>query len=320
MRRNGWMGIVSFMLCALFIGFPAMEVCATDVVKVNMTEEILKVTDPRLMVSGYEVVEGEIAQEEAFSLEVDVTNVNEYADAYNVLLTFNSASGNIRLADGETNQVFWETIPAGQSVSFTMDYEVPAQYTSDTMVIEYNISYLDQYGNGYNNLSSITPKIDKSCEMLINSLSVAQKAVVGSKALVNVRYSTEGALEMKSARMLLEGDIAGGNKEVVLEVVEGGQQKSLDYYVSFDEEGAKSLTISFVYTDENGNEHILEGETFTVEVSKYQTAVVNVTQEGPLTFVTEANKYYIAAGCGCALVTLLLIMCIAVLKKNKKRG
>lgn len=323
MRRNRWMRVAGVMLCALFLTLPALEVSAGSVAEgeSNFLEEILKVTNPRLMVSGYEVKEGKIVQEEPFSLEVDVTNANVHADAYNVMVTFTSASDNVRLADGETNQVFWEKIPAGETVSFTMDYEVPAQYASDTLVMEYNISYLDQYGEGYSNVSSITPKIDKSCEMMINSLSVAGKAVVGSKTLINVRYSSEGALEMKEAKMLLEGDISGGSKEVVLEVPDAGQQKSLDYYVSFGEEGAKNLTISFVYTDENGEEHRVAGESFAVEVSKYQTAVVNVTQDNPLTFVTEANKYYIAAGCGCALAALLLIVCIAILKmKNKKRG
>lgn len=321
MRKNRWPGKIICAICALFLVSSSLNVNATELPEGPATEDILKDTNPRLMVTGYEVSEGKIVQEEPFTLSVEVTNVNEYADAYNVMLTYNSASDNVRLADGETNQVFWETIPAGETVTFTMDYEVVAQYSSDTVVMEYTLAYLDQYGAAYANVSSITPKIDKSCEMQIHSLTVAENAVIGSKTLVNVRYSSSGALEMKSAKMLIEGDIAGGSKEVDLEVSSGGLQKSLDYYVNFETEGTGNLTISFVYTDENGNEYQVEGKNFTVEVSKYQAAITNVTQDKTYTFVTEANKYYIVAGCGCALVVVLLVVCIAILKmKNKKRG
>ncbi len=321
MRINRWAGKIICALCALFLMTSSVEVGATGVTEGITAGDILSVTNPRLMVTGYEVTEGKIAQEEPFTLTVYVSNVNEYADAYNVLVTYTSATDNVRLADGETNQVYWEMVPAGETVYFTMDYEVMAQYDTDTMVMEYSLGYLDQYGMGYTNVSSISPKIDKSCEMLINSLTVAENAVIGSKTLVNVRYSSVGTLEMKTAKMLIEGDIAGGSKEVELEVSANGLQKSLDYYVNFEEEGSKNITVSFVYTDENGKEYEVEGKNFSVEVSKYQTAITNVTQEKTYTFVTEDNKYYIVAGCGCALAAVLLIVCIAILKmKNKKRG
>lgn len=321
MKKNRLLSKMICAFCAVLLMSSSLVVNATGVTEGIVAGDILKDTNPRLMVTGYEVAEGKVAQEEPFTLNVYVTNVNEYADAYNVMVTYNSATDNVRLADGETNQAFWEIIPAGETVYFSMDYEVTAQYTSDTMVMEYTLSYLDQYGVNYSNVSSITPQIDKSCEMLINSLTVAENAVIGSKTLVNVRYSSTGSLEMKSAKMLIEGDIAGGSKEVDLEVSASGLQKSLDYYVNFEEEGSKNITISFVYTDENGDEYAVEGQNFTVEVSKYQTAITNVTQEKTYTFVTEANKYYIVAGCGCALVVVFLIVCIAILKmKNKKRG
>ncbi len=318
---NRWLKKITCMLSAVLLMAISMRVNATEVSADIVASNILSNTEPRLMVSGYEVTEGKIAQEEGFTLSVDVTNVNKYADAYNVQVTYTSKTTNVRLADGETNQVFWEEIPAGETVSFTMDYEVLSAYESDTIIMEYTFGYIDQYGAGYTNVSTISPKIDKSCEMTINSLSVAENAVLGSKALINVRYSASGSLEMKSAKMLIEGSIAGGSKEVDLEVSSKGLQKSLDYYVNFEEEGTQEVVISFVYTDENGTEYKVDSESFSVEVSKYQTAITNVTQEKTYAFVNDDNKYYIVAGCGCALVVVLLCAVITSLKaKNKKRG
>ena len=318
---NKWLKKITCMLSAvLLMAFP-MAVKGAEIPMEIATSDILSVTEPRVMVTGYEVTEGKIAQEEGFTLSVDVTNVNKYADAYNVQVTYNSQTTNVRLADGETNQVFWEEIPAGETVSFTMDYEVLGAYEADTIIMEYTFGYIDHYGVGYSNVSTISPQIDKSCEMTINSLTVAENAVLGSKTLINVRYSGSGSLEMKSAKMLVEGNIAGGSKEVDLEVSSNGLQKSMDYYVNFEEEGTQEVVISFVYIDENDNEYKVDGETFSVEVSKYQTAITNVTQEKTYKFVTEANKYYIVAACGCALVVVLLCVVIAILKmKNKKRG
>ncbi|MBQ8822019.1 MAG: hypothetical protein IJZ82_05210 [Lachnospiraceae bacterium] len=316
---NKWLKKMTCVLGAmLLMAFP-MTVSATETVVELSAQDILKATEPRLLVTGYEVTAGKIAQEEGFTLKVDVTNMNKYADAYNVLVTYNSQTDNVRLADGETNQAFWEEVPAGETVSFSMDYEVLSAYVSDTMVMEYTFGYVDRQGVGYTNVSTISPQIDKSCEMQINSLTVAENAVLGSKTLINVRYSGTGALEMKTAKMLIEGNIAGGSKEVELEVSSNGLQKSLDYYVNFEEEGTQDLAISFIYTDENGNEYEVESESFSVEVSKYQTAITNVTQEKTYAFVTEANKYYIVAGCACALMVVLLCVVIGVLK-NKKRG
>ncbi len=315
--RNKWLNKVACVLGALLLAVSPMTVSATE----NATQDVLKETNPRIMVTGYEIVEGKIAQEENFTLSIEVTNMNKYADAYNVLVTYTSQTSNVRLADGEINQIFFEEIPAGESVTFTMDYQVLASYEADTLVMDYSIAYLDETGTGYNNVSTISPQIDKSCVMNINALSVANKAVVGSKALINVRYSGSGALEIESAKMLVEGNIVGGSKEVNLEVPAEGLQKSFDYYVNFQEEGTQELLISFAYTDENGNEYTVEGKSFSVEVSKYQTAVTNVTQEKTYEFVTGDNKYYIAVGCGCALVVVLLSAVIAILKmKNKKRG
>ena len=164
----------------------------------------------------------------------------------------------------------------------------------------------------------ISPRIVKNCTMEINSLSVAENAVVGAKALVNVRYSSTGALPIKSATMIIEGDILENKKEIELEGVSDSEQKYLDYYVSFNNPGTQTVSISFRYTDENGTEYTLEPETFQVEVSPYEANVANVTQTDEGSFITDENKGYILAAC-IGVIVIVLIGAAIIMVKNKEK-
>lgn len=306
--------------CTLVVGMliPAKVMAApsdTD----SSIKEVLENSEPRLIVDSYEIVKGERSKGQRFTIKINVRNTNQYADAYNVLVTYSSESDNVRLIDEKTNQHFEEKVNKGEVISYEMEMEVLDYYEMDTMIMNFVFAYLDEDGNGYTNVSQISPKIVKNCVMEINSLSVAENAVVGAKALVNVRYSSTGSLPIKSATMIIEGDILEGKQEFPLEGVADNEQKYFDYYVSFSNPGMQNVSISFKYVDENNQEYTVEAETFQVEVSPYEATVSNVKQADEGKLFSAENKKYMVAGIIGVVVILIIAGVIVVLKKQEEK-
>ena len=308
------------LACMLVVGmlFPTKVFAAPNDADSSIAK-VLENTEPRLIVDSYEIVKGERSKGQRFTLKVNVRNTNQYADAYNILVTYSSESDNVRLIDEKTNQHFEEKINAGEVISYEMEMEVLDYYEMDTMIMNFVFAYLDEDGIGYSNVSQISPKIVKNCVMEINSLSVAEDAVVGAKALVNVRYSSTGILPIKSATMIIEGDILEGKQEFALEEVSDGEQKYFDYYVSFSNPGTQNVSISFKYTDENGQEYMLEPEIFQVEVSPYEATTNKVTQVDESNFFAGKNRKYMLAGVIGVVVILVIVGAIVILKKQEKK-
>lgn len=308
------------LACTLVIGmlFPTKVFAAPNDTN-NDVSQVLQNTEPKLIVDSYKVVKGEKSKGEEFTLQINIRNTNQYADAYNVLSTYSSDTDNVRLIDEKTNQHYEEKINAGEVVSYELEMEVLDYYEMDTMVMNFMFTYVDENGVGYSNSSQISPRIVKNCVLEVNSLSIAENAVVGAKALVNVRYSSTGSLPVKAATMIIEGDFPEGKKEFELEGVSDTEQKYFDYYVSFSNPGTQKVSISFKYTDENGQEYELEPETFQVEVSPYEENVTNVKQLDESNLLTGENRKYVIAGCIGVILILIIIGAIAILKKQEEK-
>ncbi len=302
-------------LCCIWVLSPlGVQATENDAEMIKITEEILRESEPKLMVESYEITDGEVSKGEEFTLQIKVRNTNAYANAFNVVTTFTAKTDNVRLVDTVANQKYDAEIPAGQTVTYEYRCEVMDIYERDTLVIEFNFSYADKYGRTYGNNSMITPRIDKNCILSINSLSVAEGATVGAKALVNVRYSSTGMLDVKNAKMVIDGNIIGGTKEVELTELTSNEQRSMDYYVNFSEAGDQVLAISFVYSDENGNEYELEKQDFTVKVNSFQATVTSDDGTAVSSLLDEENKKYAIIGVASLGVVILLIIVIIVVK------
>lgn len=304
----------------LLVGFVSpMNVNAASAALDEQTVAILSYLAPRVMVESYEVVDGQMLQGEEFTLKVNLKNTNEYADAYNVLVTYTSETDNVRLVDQATNQHYEPLIKAGETVSYEMVMEVMDIYEMDTMIMDFNFHYYDQLGNGYDNLSKVTPRIGKSCEMEINSLTVSETATVGAKSLVNLRYSSVGKSPIESATMIIKGDISENEKEIPLAGVSGSEQKYLDYYVNFLNPGEQTLTIEFKYTDEEGREYTIEPQEFDVTVSSYQPKVTVVSEADINTISTIDYEIYLLVGCIGVIVAVALVVLISVIKRKVEK-
>lgn len=331
MKRNQKIkktALFSLIFCLLF----AANVQATGTQKAlqeddGQVQTILEATQPKVVVDSYEVSDGEMATGQKFTLKVNVKNTNPYNDAYNLMVTLTSETDNVRIQDFAPNQVFVEKLAAGETTSVEFSMEVSEQFESDTMILDIYLDCVDENGIGYTITSIITPQIAKQCEMEINALSVAESAVVGSKSLVNVRYSNTGVVPIEHVTMHLEGDIMDSPKDVELERLEVEEQKYLDYYVNFLKEGKQNVTISFTYEDGDGTVYELDPEEFQVDVTAFSPVVTSVTSDSQQGIIgkimsMQSQSLLLYGILICAVVLFLLLGSFMLIrsKKNKKGG
>ena len=280
-------------------------------------EDNLMYYNPKVIVTSYEIEEGVVAKGEEFTLNVEVTNMNEFSPAYNATISLTSTDY-IYIAEGNSNVVYFDTIKAGESVSFSMKLGVMENVMTETVVLTFTSLYNDELGNEYGVESAITPKLADKVKMEIPAISVANKAVVGAKALVSVRYSNTGDTPISKIRMNIEGNIHEEQKSVDLGDLDADEQKYLDYYVTFNQQGDQSLNISFEYEDEKGN-------IYTIDEKEYSLVVYSYTETGDESGVIGTEKlplgekeiYMLIAG--GATVAIILVVMIVMLSLNMRK-
>ena len=274
--------------------------------------------NPKVLVTSYEITEGIVAKDEEFTIKVELTNMNSHADAYNVVTTFTSYSENVYISEGNSNVTYFEQIKAGETVSFTMELGVMDVSLSDSVSLGFTSVYSNDEGVEYGIESIITPLIEEKAEMEVPAVSVATKAVVGAKALVSVRYSNVGDNGIENVVMKIEGNIEESQKTVKLDDLNVEEQKYLDYYVTFTQEGEQKLTISFEYQDTNGNSYTIDAKEYTVDVYSY----TNIDDEAGVIsterFTIGSKEIYMLIAVSVLVGVALIIAVVTLVKKGSK--
>lgn len=276
--------------------------------------------NPKVLVTSYEITEGIVAKDEEFTIKVELTNMNNYADAYNVVTTFTAYSENVYITEGDSNVVYFEQIKAGETVSFTMQLGVMDVAVLDSVSLGFTSVCSNAAGVEYGVESIITPLIEEKAEMEVPAVSVATKAVVGAKALVSVRYSNVGDNRIENVVMNIEGNIEESQKTVRLEELNVEEQKYLDYYVSFVQEGEQKLTISFEYQDENGNSYSINAKEYVVDVFSYAGADDEAGVISTEKISIGSKEVYMLIAVSVLVAVALVIAIFTLVAKRNKNG
>ncbi len=236
--------------------------------------------DPVIKLIDYEITDGVLEIGNDFTIKGTIRNCNRYADAFNVIVDVSSQDLSLRLEDESVNQLYFETIPAGQSVSFEQTFSIGKTYPYDNAMLTYTFYYSNAATKEFDNRTIITPKVIAPSKLTINVLSVAGSATVGSRSLINVRCTNSGDNDISNIVMHIEGDVEAHNKSIDLGSLVAGDQLMQDCYVTFQNIGENTLKISFSYFDSDGNEYQIEPKEHTVNVKASSNIHATVTKDG----------------------------------------
>ena len=297
MRKNGL--IVSLIMLMLGIVMNCTIVNAAEMY-----------SEPKVVVTSYEIVEGTVANGEEFTIKVQLTNMNQYSAAYNIVTAMNSSNDNIVIMGEKSNLVYFDMIPAGGTVEFLMNCKMLDIEENGLTVLSFNSSYYNAYGYAYNVESKITLAVENQAQLEILAITVSENAVVGANALVSVRYSNAGNSKLKNIRMKIEGNIEEEQKVAEL----GSLDEDVQKY--FKETGNQDLRISFEYQDKGGNVQEIGSYEYSLNVYPH---VISEENE----YVVDTNKiklgvkevYMLVIGS----VLLLILIVTGLLQVNSKR-
>lgn len=303
MRKSSF--IISLIILMLGIALSNNTVYATEMY-----------SEPKVVVTSYEIAEGTVANGEEFTIKVQLTNMNKYAPAYNIVTAMNSSNDNIVIMGGKSNLVYFDMIAAGGTAEFTMDCKMLDLEENGLTVLAFTSTYYNAYGYQYNVESKVTLAVENQAQLEIPTITVSENAVVGANALVSVRYSNTGNSKLKNIKMRIDGNIEESQKIVELGSLEAGVQKYIDYYVTFNEAGNQDLQISFEYQDKGGNIQEIGSYEYSLKVYPY---VISEETE----YVVDTDKiklgvkevYMLVIGS----ILLLILIVTGILKVSNKR-
>lgn len=284
------------------------------------TASALLNANPVIQVVSYEIIDGSVELDNEFTIEVTLKNCNAYATAYNIIVDSSTLNPDLRLDDGQINQVYFASVAPNSTVSFTQTYSVESTYPYKSAMITYSFNYSGESGKEFDNSSVVTPEVIIPCKLKLNALSVASTTSIGAQTHINVRCTNDGNINMSSLVMLIDGNISESQKIHDFGSLASGEQIMMDCYVSFLKVGTQTLSISFEYKDESGITYTLPASEYSVEVTSGNSLSVdndNESSNGKFTILgkTYSVKFLIM---GILITTILLYVILRLFKQLTK--
>lgn len=287
------------------------------------TATALSSANPVIQISNYEIVDGSVELDSEFTVEITLKNCNAYATAYNVIVDSTTQNLDLRLVDGEINQVYFQSIAPNSTVSFKQTYSVEKTYPYKSAMITYDFRYSGESGKEFDNRSIITPEVIIPCKLKLNVLSVASTTSIGAQTHINVRCTNDGTIDMSSLVMIIDGNIVESQKIHEFGALKAGEQIMMDCYVSFLKVGTQNINISFEYKDESGITYTLPASEYTVEVTSGNVVSVDTPKDNTKGKVNISGKTFsvkllIIGIISIVVLSYIIIRLFKYLTKGKK--
>lgn len=223
-----------------------------------------------LEVSSYEVEEGSLNAGEQITLNLAIHNCSSVTTAQNCILTFSATDDTLYAVYGEDNQVYLGTLAPNATKEVSISLLVSESYNSEMAVLKLTFNYASS-GNTLENAIVLNIPTYATGQLTSESVIVAGSATVGVNALVSVRCKNSGNTDITEAKLVFDGNVEDGCKEIILPTISAGKTCSQDFYVRFAESGIQTLGVAYEYTDSQGN-------SYTVDCGEYVVNVTNSTE------------------------------------------
>lgn len=232
-----------------------------------------------LMIDSVEIEKGDFSPGSTAILSFKIKSVGLSTTATDIIVQFSSDSG-ITPIFGDSNQKYIATIAPAQLTELKFEVNVPSDMEAERVQVSLDMSY-ELRGEKSSNAASVYIPIQYNSGVVVNGVSVAESAKIGSKALISITYANGSDETLKDVTFHLDGNIEESTSTIEIGNLESGASNYQDIYVIFNELGEQTVDITVSYTD-------MEGNTFTKDVS---SEVITVSNEE----ITAADQVVIPA-------------------------
>ncbi len=222
---------------------------------------------PVVVLDGYHI-DGPIVRGKEFTLSFTVRNTDPTMDVTKLKIGLHATSGGYFLTDTESNQVYVDLLPAGESYQGEFTLQALEGLSSEAIPIEFTFEYTSAAGSGSNTMA-ISPAVGQQCEIQVMSLVTSQRAVVGAKAFFSIQYKNSGLVKPASLSMRIRGNVVSNDEEISLKIPEPGRQEYVESSLVFTDAGSQILDVYLSYTDDDGVLHELDPMQVSTDVISY---------------------------------------------------
>lgn len=219
---------------------------------------------PVLLVTDYEVVEGDRGLGSSFVLKMNIANLSELATAHNVVATLTIENTSVSLQEGYTNQQFFRKIQPGETVSLQFPLEVYSYCADENMILSVTMACHDDFAVHYDFQTMMTPDIDVARTLYVASLAVPQFVHQNSNMIISATISNPEMVTLNNIKMHVITQYGEEVTEVGKLLRE--ERKTVDCIFRFPEQKTEDVQVYFTYESLYGQEFSTDPETFQVIV------------------------------------------------------
>lgn len=210
-------------------------------------------TRPAVILTGYELVDGQLAPGDRAVIQVDVLNASTESQVDNVLVTYTSDDAAVYPVAGKTNQVYIGEIDAGETVSITLELMVSAN-AGKVSFLRFMFEYSNEHYADFSNTTVLTlPLTGGTGTFQVQNISIPESATFGNRVHIGVDYVNSGTSSVQNVVMHIKGNISEDQQQVEVGTVAAGESGRLDAYVVPLKMGQNELLVNFTYEDSSGH-------------------------------------------------------------------
>lgn len=282
-----------------------------------------KISQPRLIVTGYETVPQKVMAGGDFKLTIHIKNTSNRTAISNIKLSISAAENEFLPASGSST-AFIQSIGCGTTTDIVIDMKAQASLEQKPYVLAIASEYEDNKCNPYQATENISIPVYQESRITINDFQVTPEIVeVGSQASVMFNINNMGRGVLNNVQVSIKSDTIECEKTFV-GTIAAGTSGYADLMITgiapSEEEGKATLVIE--YEDVSGAVSTYEEEVVIPVVEAMEEPEII----GEEMVVDEQNTPAISPFIIIAVVIVLLVVVVVVIavivvaKKRKAKG
>lgn len=306
--------------------------------EVDRESEDVKISTPRIIVTGFETNPAQVFAGDTFTLTLHVQNTSADTTVSNILFDLQAASS----TDGQGNAVagvapflptsgsstiFQDSIAPNGTMDLAIEMTARADLAQKPYVLNVNMNYEDDKANPYTQTANVSIPIYQEAKYDVSSMDVMPNSC-GTGEESNIMFSiyNTGKTTLYNVQVKFDQTYVSGG-DVFVGKLESGATGNVDTMLMAIAPNEGTVTAYISYEDESGNVTTVEKE---VELYIYEMSFDEPSMDDSWMYdetmgdaeLDTGKKHtwiYITAGIAAGVIVIAVIVIIVVKKKSKKK-
>lgn len=264
--------IIALILCLSFSFAVFADEEEHESETVTEEETTIDASQPRLMITDYELSSDSLSPSETSELKITFKNFSSSKAVNNIKLSISDESGDISAGGMPTKYV--NCIYAGSTYVWTVELTASKIAKTGEHKLSVTAEYEDKYFNAYSSGDVISLNITQTADAEYNGIQLPAKLVQGDTQSVTVKLMNTGKTVLKNCKVDFKiNGLSSSGALFIGEIPEGeSKEGTINLRVSKDVLGEVKGTATIYYEDEFGEVYTKTADISTVIEKKVEVA------------------------------------------------